>query len=223
MCKQNNFSKQQTNNIQFRVYVANIEKYNSGELIGGWLDLPATNNQIKTFLKNKVCLNRPCEDAYAIHDFESEFSFGEYENIYDLNLLAIKLEQMSETEKTLAAAYCSANGLKDTTSILNIVEQTNEISYVELDAGTWGSREEKLGYALLDGLNSDLKTVLEQCKLDGGLTAYCYFDFEAYGRDMAINQGYFATDSLFIFYHSDVDPKLYTLQELKNNYYPTNA
>ena len=63
------------------------------------LDLPTTNNQIKIFLKTQVCLNSPCEDGYAIHDFESDFSFGEYENLYDLNLLAIKLEQLSVTEK----------------------------------------------------------------------------------------------------------------------------
>jgi antirestriction protein len=221
MCKQI-FSKQQTNNPQLRVYVANIGKYNEGESVGGWLDLPATNNQIQTFLKTQVGLNA-CYEEYSIHDYESDFSIGEYENLYDLNLLAIKLEQMSVTEKNLATAYCSANGLKDTTSILNVLEQVNEIAYVELDANDWGSMEEKLGYAMLDGANSDLKATLEQCKLDGGLTAYCYFDFEAYGRDMAINQGYFAADNLFIFYHSDIDPKLYTIQELKNNYYPANA
>jgi antirestriction protein len=214
MCKQK-FSKQQTNNPQLRVYVANIGKYNSGELIGGWIDLPATNNQIKTFLKHQVRLNSPCEDEYAIHDFESDFNLGEYENLYDLNLLAIKLEQMSVTEKNIAAAYCSVNGLKDTTSILNIAEQVNEISYVELDANDWGSREEKLGYAMLDGVNSDLKATLEQCKLSEGVSAYSYFDFEAYGRDISINEGYFAADNIFIFYHSDIDPKLYTLQELK--------
>jgi antirestriction protein len=192
-----------------------MERYNAGELVGGWLALPTTNNQITIFLKTQVCLTSPCEDGYAIHDFESDFSFGEYESLYDLNLLAIKLEQLSVTEKALVAAYCSANRLKDTTSILNIAEQVNEIPYVELDANIWGSREEKLGYALLDDFNSDLRVVLEQCQLDEGLNAYVYFDFEAYGRDMAITKGYFAADNLFIFYHSDIDPKLYSIHELK--------
>jgi len=72
---------------------------------------------------------------------------------------------LSETEKTIAAAYCSANGLKDTTNILNICTQINDLSYVELDTGTWGYREEKLGYAMIDDINSDLKTILEKCKL----------------------------------------------------------
>jgi antirestriction protein len=123
MCEQN-FSRQinpQTTNTQLRVYVANLGKYNEGELCGAWLNLPASNKEIKEFLKNQVGLNSQYEE-YSIHDYESDFSLGEYENLYDLNVLAVKLEQMNETEKTIVAAYCSANGLKDTLSILNTCE-----------------------------------------------------------------------------------------------------
>ena len=84
-----------------------------------------------------------------IHDYESDFNHDENENLYDLNLLAIKLEQLNENEKTLAAAYCSANGLKDTLNILNVCQQVNDISYIEIDANTWGTKEEKLGYTIL--------------------------------------------------------------------------
>ncbi|MCL1977218.1 MAG: antirestriction protein ArdA [Candidatus Bathyarchaeota archaeon] len=214
MCEQT-FTQQQTN-PQLKVYVANLSKYVEGELCGDWLNLPTTHNQIKTFLKDKVKLNARYEE-YALHDYESEFRIGEYENIYDLNILAVKLETMSETEKTIAAAYCNANGLKDTTSILNICTQIDELLYVELDADNWGSREEKLGYAMVDNINSEIKETLEQCKLGTGLSAYCYFDFEAYGRDTAINEGYFATDDIFIFSTSkDLNPKLHTTQEIKN-------
>jgi antirestriction protein len=214
MCEQT-FNQQQTN-PQLRVYVANLSKYVEGELCGDWLNLPTTHNQIKTFLKDKVELNARHEE-YALHDYESEFRIGEYENLYDLNILAVKLETMSETEKTIAAAYCNANGLKDTTSIINICQQINDLSYVELDTDTWGSREEKLGYAIVDEINSELKEALEQCKLGAGISAYNYFDFEAYGRDTAINDGYFATDDIFIFYTSDdLNPKLYTTQDIKD-------
>ncbi|MCL2691316.1 MAG: antirestriction protein ArdA [Candidatus Bathyarchaeota archaeon] len=215
MCEQN-FSKQQTINPQIRVYVANLGRYNEGKLMGDWLNLPTSNNEIDAFLKNKVGLNKQYEEV-TIHDFESDFNLCEYENLYDLNVLAVKLEQMSEAEKTLAAAYCDANGLKGISSILNTCEQINDLLYVELVEGSWGSKEEKLGYALLDGVNSDLKVALEQCKLGDGVCAYTYFDFEAYGRDVAINYGYFASDEFFIFSTSDIDPKLYTVQELKEN------
>jgi len=70
---------------------------------------------------------------------------------------------------------------------------------------------------MIDDINSEIKETLEQCKLETGLNAYCYFDFEAYGRDTALNEGYFATDNIFIFYNSkDLNPKLYTTQELKD-------
>jgi len=217
MCEQK-FSKQinlKQTNPQLRVYVANLSKYNQGELCGDWLNLPTTNNQIKTFLKHQIKLYNPHTEEYAIHDYESNFNHNENENLYNLNTLAIKLEQMSENEKTLAAAYCNANGLKDTLNILNICEQINDISYVEIDSNIWGSKEEKLGYTILEEINTDLKTALEQCKLGTTLTAYDYFDFEKYGRDISIDEGYFATDEIFIFYTTDIDHKLYTIQEIK--------
>jgi antirestriction protein len=200
---------------QIRVYVANLGKYNEGEIIGDWLNLPTTHNKIKNFLKNQVGLNSQYEE-YCIHDYELDFNLGEYENLYDLNLLAVVLEQMSETEKTVVAAYCNYNGLKDTQHILNVCHQTNDIAYVELDANALGSKEEKLGYTTIDEINTDLKTTLEQCQIGTSLSAYDYFDFEKYGRDLSINEGYFATDNIFIFYHTDINPTLYTPQEIKN-------
>jgi len=211
MCEQT-LSKQ--TRPQIRVYVANLGKYNEGEIVGAWLNLPTAQSEIKEFLKTKVGLNAQYEE-YAVHDFESDFSLGEYENLYGLNLLAVVLEQMSETEKKIAAAYCNTNGLKDTTSILNTCIQVGDLFYVEIDANTWGSKEEKLGYAVVDELDSDLKRTLEQCKVGEGLSAYEYFDFEKYGQDIAINQGYFATDEIFLFYNSDINPKHYTTQEIK--------
>ncbi|MDR1993167.1 MAG: antirestriction protein ArdA [Nitrososphaerota archaeon] len=219
MCEQTlsqTINPQTTTNPQLRVYVANLGKYNEGELCGNWINLPTTNNEIKTFLKNQVGLNNRYEE-YSIQDYESDFNLGGYENIYDLNLLAVKLEQMSEHEKNLAATYCNANGLKDTTSLLNVCHQINDLSYITIDANAWGSREEKLGYAIIDEIDTDLKDTLEQCKLGTSLTAYDYFDFEKYGRDIEINEGYFASGDIFIFYTSDIDPKLYTVEEVKDS------
>ncbi|MDR1992423.1 MAG: antirestriction protein ArdA [Nitrososphaerota archaeon] len=59
---------------------------------------------MKDFLKTKIGLNAQHAE-YVVHDFESDFSLGKYEDLYDLNLLAVMLEQMSETEKNLASAY----------------------------------------------------------------------------------------------------------------------
>ncbi|MDR2720417.1 MAG: antirestriction protein ArdA [Nitrososphaerota archaeon] len=217
MCKQNNFSQKinpQQTNPQLRVYVANLHKYNNGELLGAWLNLPAAHNEIKAFLKTKVGLNRQYEE-YGVHDYDSDFSLSEYENLYTLNMLAVVLEQMSETEKGLAVAYCDYNGHKDALSAINVCMQVSELSYVQIDANTWGSKEEKLGYKLLDEINTDIKAALEQCKLGNNLSAYDYFNFEAFGRDASVNDGYFASDEYFIFYDSDLDIKLYTFDEIK--------
>jgi antirestriction protein len=215
MCEQNLFKQTnpQKTNPQLRVYVANLGKYNEGEIVGGWINLPVAHDEIKAFLKNQVGLNEQYEE-YALHDCESNFSLGEYENLYSLNVLAVVLEQMSETEKNIASAYCSANGLKDALSVANVCLQVSDLSYVALDADDWGSKEEKIGYTILEEINSDLKASLEQCSIGASLTALDYFDFEKYGRDIAVSDGYFASDEFFIFYTSDIDSKLYTIQEI---------
>jgi antirestriction protein len=191
-----------------------MNKYNENELVGGWINLPTAFNEIKAFLKTQVGLNP--YDEYFIYDYESAFSFDEFENIYELNVLAVKLEQLSENEKSVIVAYCKANDLKDAQSIINVCNQTSNLSYVALDANTWETREEKLGYTMLDEIDTDLKNALEQCKIGSNLSAYDYFDFEKYGRDIALNEGYFANDNLFIFYTTNIDHKLYTVKEIKN-------
>jgi hypothetical protein len=43
--------------------------------------------------------------------------------------------------------------------------QIGDLFYVKIDANTWGSREEKLGYAVVDEIDSDLKMTLEKCRV----------------------------------------------------------
>jgi hypothetical protein len=88
-----------TTNPQLRVYVANLGRYTEGELVGGWINLPTSNQAIKTFLKDVVGLNEQYEE-YSIQDYESIFSIEEYVNIHDLNMLAVKLESMLGGERS---------------------------------------------------------------------------------------------------------------------------
>ena len=59
MCEQT-LSKQ--THSQIRVYVANLGKYNEGEIVGAWLNLPTAQYEIKEFLKTKVGLNARYEE-----------------------------------------------------------------------------------------------------------------------------------------------------------------
>ncbi|MCL2359895.1 antirestriction protein ArdA [Candidatus Bathycorpusculum sp.] len=201
-----------TTTPQLRVYVVNLRKYSEGELAGGWINLPASNQEIQTFLTEVVGLDEQYEE-YSVQDYESIFSLEEFVDLYDLNLLAVKLEGMLEGERTVAAYYCMSNGIRHIIDVVNVCEQLSDLVYTQLEAVCGGSREERLGYLLAQ--ETGLEAELEQVQLSRGISAADYFDYERYGRDIAESDGYFVTADLFIHYTGDLDEKRYTREELR--------
>ena len=51
-----------------QVYIANLGKYNEGELVGAWFTFPIDFEEVK----EKIGLNDEYEE-YAIHDYELPF------------------------------------------------------------------------------------------------------------------------------------------------------
>ena len=95
-----------------KVYITNLGKYNEGYLIGKWLELPATEDEIETILEeigvsDELDENGVYYDEYFITDYETDFDgvkVGEYDNLDDLNELAETLEDLDETEKEIVNA-----------------------------------------------------------------------------------------------------------------------
>ena len=91
-----------------RIYIANLGKYNEGYLVGEWIDLPATEEELEELYvrikaghyeegeyKVGYYENGSFYEEVAIHDYESEISgleIGEYDSIDRLNELAEELE-----------------------------------------------------------------------------------------------------------------------------------
>lgn len=65
-----------------QVYIANLGKYNEGELVGAWFKLPVDFEEVK----EKIGLNDEYEE-YAIHDYELPFDIDEYTSLAELNHL----------------------------------------------------------------------------------------------------------------------------------------
>ena len=63
-----------------QVYIANLGKYNEGELVGAWFSFPIDFEEVK----EKIGLDAEYEE-YAIHDYELPFRIDEYESIDRLN------------------------------------------------------------------------------------------------------------------------------------------
>lgn len=182
------------------VYVANLGKYNEGELVGSWITLPVPEAELERFLREEVGLELDPQVAfekgqrgekvyeeYAIHDYEFDkglkaigYRPDEYEPLEDLNILAALM--VDKTDDYLTAVRltleqeCSYSSLE----AANLVSQADKIPFygycfqgIEY-ADTW-SNEEKLGRTLLE--YSPLMETLENNGIED------YFDFESYGED----------------------------------------
>ena len=56
-----------------QVYIANLGKYNEGELVGAWFTPPIDYDE----MAERIGLNDEYEE-YAIHDYELPFAIDEY-------------------------------------------------------------------------------------------------------------------------------------------------
>lgn len=56
-----------------RIYIANLGKYNEGELVGDWFTPPVDYDE----MAERIGLNDEYEE-YAIHDYELPFEIDEY-------------------------------------------------------------------------------------------------------------------------------------------------
>ena len=70
---------------EMRIYIANLGKYNEGELVGAWFTPPVDFEEVK----ERIGLNDEYEE-YAIHDYELPFEIDEYTPIEEINRLEIK-------------------------------------------------------------------------------------------------------------------------------------
>lgn len=203
-----------------RVYVANLGKYNEGELVGACLDLPQSQAKIDKFLRDTVGLTLDSEEAYAkglrgervyeeyaIHDFEfpqdmNGFTpnISEYASLDKVNVLACLIEQADEDCLEVIEA------LQNQIEKLNIDEQISMLGHFvsgEYPNGVWrydtegfDNEEEAFGYYNVHELNPDLAKVLESQEIES------YFDYESYGRDRAMD-GYLY-DDIYIDGRSDI-------------------
>ena len=74
-----------------RIYIANLGKYNEGELVGAWFTPPVDYDE----MAERIGLNQRYEE-YAIHDYELPFEIDEYTPIEEVNRLCEMVEDLPE-------------------------------------------------------------------------------------------------------------------------------
>ena len=154
--------------MTFKIYVANLAKYNSGILKGEWLELPMEAEELQEALKD-ILGN---DEEVAIHDYENDlgYSIHEYDNITELNELAERLEALDTEGFKVIEAYmeCMSNNLEEA---LDCYEEWNFTVY------NGCNDDSDLGYYVVDN-------GLFGVEIPDSLSMY--IDYEAIGRDFRI-------------------------------------
>lgn len=166
----------------FKIYLTNLGKYNEGELIGEWVDLPATDDELEE-VKNRIGISdEPDENGnyyeeYFITDYDNDYGYkvDEYENLDDLNEIAEQLEDLDEEQKDAVHAYTECM-YDDIEKAVEIVTNGDYRVYYDCDDMADVAYEvvQECGY--LEQMPENLRN---------------YFDYEAFGRDLDI-EGTFA-------------------------------
>ena len=156
----------------FRVFITNLGKYNEGELVGKWLDLPC--DDIESELASIGVADDSQYEEYFITDYENDWDYpvDEYEDLWQLNELAEKIADVDEKgDGDWLAAYMEAQGGDLEYALDNYDDST---FYPEMD---------------LEDVAHD---IIEEC-YDLPEIAERYFDYKAFARDLGYD-GYTETE-----------------------------
>ena len=180
-------------NYPFAAFITNLGKYNEGELVGEWVKFPTTAEELKEVFKRigigqKDDFGQPYEEWF-ITDYDCYVDglyskLGEYENLDELNYLASKLDEMSESEY---AQFQAGMEMGDHCgSLQEIINLTENLDCYEIYPDI--EDYDDLGRYYIDEL--EVMQIPEHLQN--------YIDYEAYGRDVAMDENGSFTDQGYV-------------------------
>lgn len=170
-------------------YVTNLGKYNEGKLAGEYLKLPATTEEVQALLK-RIGVDGVRYEEIFITDYETDIPglydcLGEYESIDELNYLATLLGDMDSGELDLFGAAVEHGD--HTGSLRELINLAQNLDCYDFYPGVRDNDD--LGRIYIEEMDA----------LDVPENVLPYFDFEAYGRDVAIEEnGVFTKDGYIV-------------------------
>ncbi|WP_086443703.1 antirestriction protein ArdA [Candidatus Enterococcus lemimoniae] len=156
--------------MEMQVYIANLGKYNEGELVGAWFTPPIDFED----MKERIGLNDEYEE-YAIHDYEAPFDIGEYTSIDEINRLYEMVEEIEgspiydELKEIQGMWFNSLEELlenKDDIICYSDCDSMEDVAYGYVEEGHFVEIPERL---------------------------WIYLDYKAIARDLEINGNFLVT------------------------------
>jgi antirestriction protein len=156
-----------------RIYVASLSDYNSGNLLGKWIDANQSAEEIRAEITAMLATSREgVAEEYAIHDYEN-FGPVKLSESEDLETIADLGELIGEHGDIFAHLYAHENDLERTKGLM-------EEGY----HGEW------------DSLADYAEDYLDQTGTFEGIPDMIrqYFDFESFAHDLDLNGDVFTLE-----------------------------
>jgi len=168
------------------MYITNLGKYNEGYLIGKWLELPASNEQIEKVLK-EIGIDGVIYEEYFFTDWESVegIEINEYSSLQELNEIAETLESLRDDEIKICKCLMKNEGC----SLDEAIEKKDERIIINLEEDTTMDQYSNLAYSYINEIYGDVNKLSKE-------TLARYFDFESFGHELSFD--YFIEDKLNI-------------------------
>ena len=172
----------------FEAYITNLGKYNEGELVGEWVKLPTTYEEMQKVFEH-IGIGKENEfgnvyEEWFITDYDCYVDglhdiLGEYESLDELNYLAASIEAMNKND---FARFEAAIGVSDySNSVKDLINLTENLDKYDIYPDVHDYDD--LGRMYIDEYGA--MEVLDHLKN--------YIDYEAYGRDITLDEnGHFA-------------------------------
>jgi len=189
-------------------FITNLGKYNEGELRGEYLTLPAEKSDVQALLA-RIGVDGVLYEEIIITDYKADMDrlcryLGEYESIDELNYLANMLDELDDLDLVkFEAALEYGEHISDVEQLINLA-QNLDCYEIYPDA----MNEEELGIYYVEQMGTlSIPEILEN-----------YIDFEAYGRDMSINEGGVFTKNGYIVENGDSFTEHYKGRHIPDDY-----
>lgn len=181
-------------------FVTNLGRYNEGHLDGEYLKLPATTEDVQALLK-RIHVDGIRYEEIIIKDYETDIPglydcLGNYESIDELSYLASLLDDMEEQEAQKFAAAVKFG--EHTGSVRELINLAQNLDCYEFYPGI--EDEEDLGRFYIE----------EMCTLEVPAHLENYIDYEAYGRDMDLDDNGRFVDGGYIVENGNSFVELYS-------------
>lgn len=168
-----------------RIYLTNLGKYNEGQLIGEWVDLPCTDEELEAVKERIGISDEPDENGnyyeeWFISDYETDIQgveVGKYDNLDELNDFAEELDDLDGNQKQAIKAFLEDGSTFD--EALKGVQEFNYQIYTNCETMEDVAMELVKECGMLEHVPENIAQ---------------YFDYEAFGRDLDLEGKYYNID-----------------------------